>query len=234
MFIRQPGPRYGAIIVDAYRQPYIPFYLTTRGFLPRSARTSLPGVVIVNVGHPPGSDSLEQVLTATMQTDFQYVRRDPADDVNTWLVEAAIQSAILGSLAPKRGCVPVAPARGAGLRQDRSPIVGWQRLHGRSGASGLARRPVASGLRGRSPLRAPRVLDRPPDHLDLDDPRPGHCTRLPLSGAEKGPRSRDAVRVVQKSPFGREAASALHAKEHLSDDAPPNLSRRRRLASFPR
>ena len=32
VFIRQPGPRYDVIIVDAYRQPYIPFYLTTREF----------------------------------------------------------------------------------------------------------------------------------------------------------------------------------------------------------
>ena len=41
----------------------------------------------------PGATGLEKVLAATMHTDFAYVRRDPADSFNTWL---------LGSAAPPR------------------------------------------------------------------------------------------------------------------------------------
>jgi spermidine synthase len=91
-FLRRAGPRYDAILVDAYRQPYIPFYLTTREFFAEvRARLTRGGVVAVNVGHPAGSDALERVLTATMRTDFPYVARDPVADVNTIL---------LGSRAP--------------------------------------------------------------------------------------------------------------------------------------
>src|SRR3712207_6945073 len=55
-----------SIFVDAYRQPYIPFYLTTTEFF-RLAREKLNpgGVLVVNVGHPEGSAELEKVLSAT-------------------------------------------------------------------------------------------------------------------------------------------------------------------------
>jgi spermidine synthase len=90
VFIRQPGPRYDVIIVDAYRQPYIPFYLTTREFFAEvSSRLTPDGVVLVNAGHPPGATGLEKVLAATMRTDFPYVKRDPADALNTWLLGSA-------------------------------------------------------------------------------------------------------------------------------------------------
>ncbi|MFN8163566.1 MAG: fused MFS/spermidine synthase [Solirubrobacterales bacterium] len=90
VFIRQPGPRYDVIVVDAYRQPYIPFYLTTREFFAEvRSRLTAGGVVLVNVGHPPDSPALEKVLAATMRTDFAYVRRDPADALNTWILGSA-------------------------------------------------------------------------------------------------------------------------------------------------
>ncbi|HEY6396162.1 MAG TPA: fused MFS/spermidine synthase, partial [Solirubrobacteraceae bacterium] len=59
--------RYDAILLDAYRQPYIPFYLVTREFF-ASVRSHLHrgGVLIVNVGHVPGSNALEQVVSATL------------------------------------------------------------------------------------------------------------------------------------------------------------------------
>jgi spermidine synthase len=87
VFIRRPGPSYGTIIVDAYRQPYIPFHLTTEEFFAEvRSRLDRGGTVLVNVGHPPGSTSLEQVLTATLRRDFRYVQRDRFDAFNTWLV----------------------------------------------------------------------------------------------------------------------------------------------------
>lgn len=90
VFVRWPGPRYDAIVIDAYRQPYIPFYLTTREFFAEvRSRLAPGGVVLVNVGHPPGATELEKVLAATMRTDFPYVRRDPVDSLNTWLLGSA-------------------------------------------------------------------------------------------------------------------------------------------------
>jgi hypothetical protein len=62
-FLRRTQRRWDVIVVDAYRQPYIPFYLTTREFFALVRERLAPGgVVLVNVGHPEGSDRLEQVL----------------------------------------------------------------------------------------------------------------------------------------------------------------------------
>jgi spermidine synthase len=88
-FLRHGTTRYDAIFVDAYRQPYIPFYLTTREFFAEVRDRLAPGgVVAVNVGHPEGSDALEKVLTATMRTAFPDVVRDPVRRVNTILIAA--------------------------------------------------------------------------------------------------------------------------------------------------
>ncbi len=79
--------RYDAILVDAYRQPYIPFYLTTREFFELAREKLNPGgVVMVNVGHPAGNDDLETVLGRTMSEAFPTVMRDPAENTNTLLV----------------------------------------------------------------------------------------------------------------------------------------------------
>jgi spermidine synthase len=88
-FLRRIDARYDAIFVDAYRQPYIPFYLTTVEFFELAREKLNPGgVLIINVGHPEGSDELEKVLSATVGEVFPHVARDPLEDVNTLLVAA--------------------------------------------------------------------------------------------------------------------------------------------------
>jgi spermidine synthase len=80
---------YDAIMVDAYRQPYIPFYLTTREFFELARERLAPGgVVIVNVGHPEGSDELERILGRTMAAAFPRVLRHPIEPTNTLLLAA--------------------------------------------------------------------------------------------------------------------------------------------------
>ncbi len=101
-FLRQTGKKFDAIFVDAYRQPYIPFYLSTREFFELvEDRLNPGGVVIVNVGHPEGSNDLEQVLTSTMRSAFSNVVRDPAQDTNTMLIgsDAAVSASKLLSVA---------------------------------------------------------------------------------------------------------------------------------------
>jgi spermidine synthase len=81
---------YDAIMVDAYRQPYIPFYLTTREFFELASERLAPGgIVVVNVGHPEGSDELEQVLGRTMAEAFPRVLRYPIEPTNTLLIGGA-------------------------------------------------------------------------------------------------------------------------------------------------
>jgi len=78
---------YDAIMVDAYRQPYIPFYLATREFFELARDRLAPGgLVIVNVGHPEGALELERVLGRTMSAAFPRVLRYPVEETNTLLV----------------------------------------------------------------------------------------------------------------------------------------------------
>ncbi len=80
---------YDVIMVDAYRQPYIPFYLATEEFFELVRDRLAPGgAVIVNAGHPEGNDDLEKVLGRTMAEVFPSVLRDPIQDTNTLLVGA--------------------------------------------------------------------------------------------------------------------------------------------------
>ena len=88
-WLQAQGGRYDAILVDAYRQPYIPFYLATREFFDLVRDRLAPGgVVAVNVGHPADSDALEKVLSATMRASFgrSSVWRDPVDGTNTMVL----------------------------------------------------------------------------------------------------------------------------------------------------
>jgi spermidine synthase len=86
-WLRRSDGGFDVIMVDAYRQPYIPFYLATREFFELIRdRLASGGVVIVNAGHPEGNDDLERVLSATMADVFPTVLRDPLEPTNTLLV----------------------------------------------------------------------------------------------------------------------------------------------------
>jgi spermidine synthase len=102
-FLRRTTARYDAIFVDAYRQPYIPFYLSTKEFF-RLVRDRLNpgGVVLINVGHPETSSRLERVLTRTMGTAFPHVVRDPVRPVSTVLIgsRSPVSASRLGAAAP--------------------------------------------------------------------------------------------------------------------------------------
>jgi spermidine synthase len=129
--------RYDAIFLDAYRQPYIPFYLATREFfaLMRS-HLSANGVIVVNVGHPAGSNALESAISATLRAAFPFVARDPAESTNTLLVASSspIAASTLSGAAPSLPAQlrPIAAATsarlGAALRggpvytDDRAPV----------------------------------------------------------------------------------------------------------------
>jgi spermidine synthase len=66
--------QYDVILVDAYRQPYIPFYLTTREFF-ESAKAHLKpdGVLAINVGRTPTDNRLVDALSGTLNAVFPNV-----------------------------------------------------------------------------------------------------------------------------------------------------------------
>ncbi len=121
-FLRRSKQRYDVIVVDAYRQPYIPFYLATREFFELAQDRLAPGgVVLINVGHPERSDRLEQVMSATMGAVFDTVLRDPSQPTNTVLLatDGAASARHLQAAAPSMPG-PLAPlAREASARLQR-------------------------------------------------------------------------------------------------------------------
>ena len=136
-FLRRATRRWDVIVVDAYRQPYIPFYLSTREFFAEVRDHLEPGgVVLINVGHPRGSDRLEKVLSATMGRVFRTVRRDPVKGTNTVLLgsdapaSARTMDAASRTLPPDLAAVSaqavsrLAPALsgGAVYTDDRAPV----------------------------------------------------------------------------------------------------------------
>ena len=86
-WLRQADGRYDMIVVDAYRQPYIPFYLTTKEFFELARDHLAPGgIVVVNVGHAAGNQEFERVIGATMASVFPTVLRDPVEDFNSLMI----------------------------------------------------------------------------------------------------------------------------------------------------
>jgi spermidine synthase len=136
-WLRRSAGGYDAIMVDAYRQPYIPFYLATREFFELARERLAPGgVTIVNVGHPEGSAELERVLGRTMAAAFPTVLRYPIEDTNTLLLasEAPLSARRLLQAAPRlaQPLRPLARAAAEGLgprlgggevyTDDRAPV----------------------------------------------------------------------------------------------------------------
>jgi len=138
-FLRRIDARYDVVSVDAYRQPYIPFYLTTREFFELARDRLAPGgVLIVNAGHPEGQDDLEKVLTATIGEVFPHRLRDPIEPTNTLIVasERPLSAARLRATGPR---LPVglrstaaaaagrleAPLRGGSVYTDDRAPVEW-------------------------------------------------------------------------------------------------------------
>jgi spermidine synthase len=138
-FLRRIDARYHVIYLDTYRQPYIPFYLSTREFFELARSRLAPGgLLVVNLGHPEGSDALEKVLSATMGTAFAHVARDPMEPTNTLLMasrEPITRANLLTASRPlpedlrplaQRSSARLAPPpRGGAVYTDDKAPVEW-------------------------------------------------------------------------------------------------------------
>jgi spermidine synthase len=73
-FLQRTHARFDAILIDAYRQPYVPFYLATQQFF-RLVRSRLRpgGIVALNVATVPGDHRLARDIAGTLRTVFPQV-----------------------------------------------------------------------------------------------------------------------------------------------------------------
>lgn len=88
--LRKTDRRYDVIVVDAYRQPYVPFHLATVEYY-RELRAHLTerGVVAINAARTPDDARLVNALAATLKQVFPTVLLlDYPNDTNTIILAA--------------------------------------------------------------------------------------------------------------------------------------------------
>lgn len=88
VFFASTDRKYDIIGMDAYKQPYIPFHLTTKEFF-QTVRDHLApgGVAVVNAGRPGTDYRLANVLASTMSSVFPQVYMiDVPTNFNTMLI----------------------------------------------------------------------------------------------------------------------------------------------------
>ena len=83
-FLRASDERYDLIVVDAYRQPYVPFYLATREFFRLVRKHLTPGgIVALNVASVPDDERLVRAVGGTLAAELPQVLEWPALRFNT-------------------------------------------------------------------------------------------------------------------------------------------------------
>ena len=133
-FLRASDERYDLIVVDAYRQPYVPFYLATREFF-RLVREHLApgGIVALNVAAVPEDRRLVRAVGGTLAAELPQVLEWPALRFNTIVLGLTEPLSPLGDRAP------------AGERPTRSRVDSrapcQRRATGRRSGDPVDRRP---------------------------------------------------------------------------------------------
>lgn len=130
------GP-FDAIVVDAYRQPYIPFHLSTVEFFEQVRDRLTPhGLVVINVGTPPRQTEVVDRIAATMRSVFPAVLSARLGDFNSVVLgfmDAADAAAARSRLAAATGDTATAarilspmltevPAGGEVFTDDHAPV----------------------------------------------------------------------------------------------------------------
>ena len=136
-YLRLTNERYDLIVVDAYRQPYIPFYLATREFFELTRDRLTPeGVLALNVAAVPGDESLSEAIGSSVLAAYPQAWRWKPLRFNELLLglqipveradlTARVEDApdAVASLVPlfQSGLEPVERTRSA-LTDDHAPV----------------------------------------------------------------------------------------------------------------
>ena len=167
-FLRRTDKRYDLIIVDAYHQPYVPFYLATREFF-RLARERLEpgGILALNVASVPGDESLLDGISGTLTYEFDEVAVWPALRFNEVLIAFDKKWALRPELV-SAGPAALRPLRELLARSDSpgDPREGEEAVDRRSSAGRVGHRPDDRRVTLPGGGGARRGCSYPPRHDD--------------------------------------------------------------------
>ena len=127
-FLRRADTRYGLIVVDAYRPPYVPFYLATREFFALARKRLAPGgAIALNVATTPDDHRLAEGIARTLRSEVPQVLVWQPLRFNQ-IVIGLDRRVPLTTLRRRALTGPVTPLRGllaAGLRESTEEGDPW-------------------------------------------------------------------------------------------------------------
>ena len=129
-FLERTSKRYDLVVVDAYRQPYVPFYLATTEFFRLALKHLRPGgAIALNVATTPHDHKLSRAVGTTLLTAFPRAWRWRAlrfNDVLFALREPVTRAELERRAARSRGKValllPLLRSRLSPLRPEGRPL----------------------------------------------------------------------------------------------------------------
>jgi len=129
-FLLGSDRRYDLILIDAYRQPYVPFYLATREFFALAREhLSEDGVIALNVSTVPGDARLGDAIAGTLAHEFPQVVTWQALRFNRFVVGLAAPQPLdvlrRRLLAAPEDLVPDTELFAAGLEEASPSARPW-------------------------------------------------------------------------------------------------------------
>ena len=125
-FLQRTKKKYDLIVTDAYRQPYIPFHLTTKEyFAAKAAHLKENGIMAINVGTLSDETELFQRIVTTVNSQFPHVYYIPVSFKGALFTNFVV-------IGAKRALDPVAllhPAKNDLLLKSRNK-KGWSVVRG--------------------------------------------------------------------------------------------------------
>jgi spermidine synthase len=125
-FLRSTSERYDLIYVDAYRPPYVPFYLATQEFfqLVRS-RLAPGGIVALNVATVPDDHRLAEGIEATLKSVFPSVSVWQALRFNRIVIGLTAQDPVGVRRSPQSELSPLVELLARDLRPSDASGDAW-------------------------------------------------------------------------------------------------------------
>lgn len=106
-FLRTTDRRYDLVGVDAYRQPYIPFQLTSKEFFSEVADHLTPeGVVVINVGRADTDYRLVDAIASTMAAVYPHVFAVDVERYDNTILVGTMRPAGIGDFVANAAALP--------------------------------------------------------------------------------------------------------------------------------